>query len=206
MNKDMCIICTNEFALDTTYIHCCSSVLEIPETLTSLTHLSCTGNTNITSIPHTLVALQSFAGSMSTIKTLPDTCVNLEIIECFDSALETIPDTLVNLTLLYIPRSRVKIIPDTLVNLVHLQCYDNPQLHTLPETLVNLTDLYCDHLFIPDTIPASGIRKYNCTTIRMFQKHCIKRRIKRLTLLQKMHQDLIDHLIEPMSQSTKTKK
>jgi hypothetical protein len=199
MNKHMCIICTNEYTPDTTYIHCCNDVHEIPETLTSLTHLSCTGNTNITSIPPTLVALQRFSGSMSMIKTVPGTCVNLEIIECFDSEFEIIPDTLVNLTLLYIPKSRVKIIPDTLVNLVHLQCYDNPQLRTLPETLIHLTDLYCDHLLVPNTIPASGVPKYNCTTIRKFQKHCIKRRIKRLTMLQTLHQDLIDHLIEPMS-------
>ena len=52
----MCIICTNEYTVDTTEIICCRNVIEIPDTLVNLTHLFCC-STNVTVIPDTLVNL-----------------------------------------------------------------------------------------------------------------------------------------------------
>ena len=52
----MCIICRNEYTVETTCINCCYNVTEIPSSLINLTHLYCQ-NTEITVIPDTLVNL-----------------------------------------------------------------------------------------------------------------------------------------------------
>jgi len=57
----MCIICRNEYDLETlTQLNCsgCLDITSIPETLVNLTTLDCDYCPNLTSIPDTLVNLR----------------------------------------------------------------------------------------------------------------------------------------------------
>jgi Leucine-rich repeat (LRR) protein len=89
----MCIICTGDYDESLTELHCygCSTITEIPDTLTNLTTLHCE-NTKVT--------------------TIPDTLTNLTTLECWDTNVTTIPDTLTNLTTLYCDSTNVTTIPD----------------------------------------------------------------------------------------------
>jgi Leucine-rich repeat (LRR) protein len=72
--------------------------MKIPDTLTNLTTLSCSG-TNVTAIPETLT--------------------NLTTLQCGGTKVTMIPDTLTNLTELYCSLTKVTMIPDTLTKLTH---------------------------------------------------------------------------------------
>jgi len=109
----MCIICTNEYTVDTTYIECCSEVTVIPDTLVNLTFLYCT-STKITVIPDTLVNLTNLYCNDTKITKIPDNLVNLSKLYCSDTNITVIPDTLVNLTELYCSNTEIQYIPFTI--------------------------------------------------------------------------------------------
>ena len=69
----MCIICNNEFTVDTTEITCCYSVSVIPDNLVNLTRLYC---------------------SFTKITVIPDNLVNLTYLNCRNTKIKYIPFTI----------------------------------------------------------------------------------------------------------------
>jgi Leucine-rich repeat (LRR) protein len=94
----MCIICTGDYdnTLIELYCHGCSTITEIPNTLTNLTTLYCS-NTKVTTIPDTLTNLTTLYCCRTKVTTIPDTLTNLATLHCGDTSVTTIPDTLVKL-------------------------------------------------------------------------------------------------------------
>jgi Leucine-rich repeat (LRR) protein len=178
----MCIICTGDYDESLTELHCygCSTITEIPDTLTNLTTLYC-GYTNVTTIPDTLTNLTTLSCYRTKV-TIPDTLTNLTTLSCSNTKVTTIPDTLTNLTTLYCCRTKVTTIPDTLTNLTTLYC-SNTKVTTIPDTLVKL-----EH----------ELPKYNVKLLKKFQTTCKQRRIKKSNILFVMHEDLVRHIIIPM--------
>jgi Leucine-rich repeat (LRR) protein len=116
----MCIICTGDYDVTLTELDCswCSTITEIPDTLTNLTTLYC-WKTNVTMIPDTLTNLTTLVCSNTKVTTIPDTLTNLTTLYCDGTKVTTIPDTLTNLTTLNCSYTNVTTIPDTLVKLKH---------------------------------------------------------------------------------------
>jgi Leucine-rich repeat (LRR) protein len=116
----MCIICTGDYDDTLTELDChgCSTITEIPDTLTNLTTLSC-DSTNVTTIPDTLTNLTSLYCSHTNVTTIPDTLTNLTELYCWDTKVTMIPDTLTNLTTLECWETKVTTIPDTFTKLKH---------------------------------------------------------------------------------------
>jgi Leucine-rich repeat (LRR) protein len=199
----MCIICTGEYGYSLAELNCqgCSTITEIPDTLTNLTTLNCS-NTNVTTIPDTLTNLTTLYCGGTTVTTIPDTLTNLTTLDCWDTKVTTIPDTLTNFTTLYCSSTNVTTIPDTLTNLTTLSC-SWTNVTTIPDTLTKLTTLYCGATkvtTIPDTLTKleHQLPKYNVKLLKKFQKVCKQRRIKKSNILFVMHEDLVRHIIIPM--------
>jgi Leucine-rich repeat (LRR) protein len=179
----MCIICTGDYDDTITELDCgwCSTITEIPDTLTNLTSLYCY-RTNVT--------------------TIPDTLINLTALYCVGTKVTTIPDTLTNLTTLVCDYTKVTTIPDTLTNLTTLSC-SSTKVTTIPDTLTNLTKLYCSYTKVT-TIPDTFVKlkhylpKYNVKLLKKFQTAFKRRRIKKSNILFVMHEDLVRHIIIPM--------
>jgi Leucine-rich repeat (LRR) protein len=116
----MCIICTGDYDNTLTELNChwCSTITEIPETLTNVTTLYCY-HTKVTTIPDTLTNLTILSCSYTKVTTIPDTLTNLTTLYCGDTNVTTIPDTLTNLTTLSCYNTKVTTIPDTLTKLEH---------------------------------------------------------------------------------------
>jgi len=116
----MCIICTGDCDDTLTELDCnwCSTITEIPETLTNLTTLVCS-QTKITTIPETLTNLTTLSCGNTKVTTIPETLTNLTTLSCYNTKVTTIPETLTNLTTLVCFNTKVTTIPDTLVKLKH---------------------------------------------------------------------------------------
>jgi Leucine-rich repeat (LRR) protein len=199
----MCIICTGDYDESLTELDCheCSTITEIPDTLTNLTTLVC-DYTKVRTIPNTLTNLTTLICNYTNVTTIPDTLTYLTTLYCHFTKVTTIPDTLTNLTELYCGETKVSGIPDTLTNLTILYCWDT-KVTTIPDTLTNLTILYCWNTkvtTIPDTLTKleHPLPKYNVKSLKKFQKVCKRRRIKKSNILFVMHEDLVRHIIIPM--------
>ena len=99
----------------------------------------------------TLIEINCFGCPLLT--TIPSTLVNLQSLKFSGCKVTTIPSTLINLKILYCSRCPLlTTIPSTLIHLQLLDCQWCPLLTAIPATFVKLNTLYCSYnlyLYIP---------------------------------------------------------